>query len=75
MEDLYILEALRFQMEAHEWEAFHRRITSLDSNLNYWNAHPEFSDSKTEFNKCIMLRQKATKDLQKAVDKLGDKDV
>ena len=56
-------------------EAFHRRITSLNSNIIYWTkrlTHESTSERKEadyEIKRCLELLKKVDKDLKKVEDK------
>ena len=70
------LEKLRDKLGNHEFEDFHRRIISLQSNLVYWHKrllHEEISSEKQEavkeLERCKDLLRLVEKDMKKAEDK------
>jgi hypothetical protein len=64
------LEKLRDKLGSHEFEDFHRRITSLQSNLVYWNKRLSYEEIASE-------RQEAAKELLRCNDllRLVEKDM
>ena len=74
--EMNILYELQLMIESHEFVAFHRRITSLNSNLVYWNARlsdpKEAKEAKFEIDRCENLLRLVMKDMTKAKQKAED---
>lgn len=70
MKELGLLEKIKDQLEPVEVQAFHRRITSLKSNINYWTKRLSFerAEAQTEINRCEALLAKVFKDMKKKDD-------
>jgi hypothetical protein len=75
MDEMELLGELKDKIELHEFTAFHRRVTSLKSNLVYWGLRlnstkaADRDEAKFETTRCENLMKKVVKDMEKAKQK------
>lgn len=68
---LAVLESVKSKLEPGEERDFVRRITSLNSNIAYWNKQlgPNKVEAQSELARCYQLLTKVSKDLKKAEER------